>query len=74
MTNRVFYPTVTERSKTEFEFKLREFYKEKIPLKLLEISSKIPFIGTKQMRKDFTDLKKIQDKVSGMSEIFTFFI
>jgi len=39
MTNRVFYPTITKRCKTEFEFNVRKVYKEKLPLKLLEIAS-----------------------------------
>ena len=70
----VFKPIGIEHMRNNFEYQVKKMIGEKIPLIAMENVAKIPLPQLKNMKKGVTQLRKIQNKLDDMYDIFDFFI
>lgn len=71
--NRVFAPATIHHSRGKVEHDIRKTLFEVLPLRAMELVSKLP-TAPKDLAKSAKDLRKVQDRLDGMYDIFEFFI
>lgn len=68
------YPAKVNFISSKFEFEIRKTISERLPIKLYQIASHFPIIGSPKMIENGVKLGMMQGKLDDMLGIFDFFI
>ena len=72
--NQKFRKVWVEMVPNEHHYKLKTYMIDTLPTQMLDVVSHLPVVGNQKMRENVTTLKKINSRLEGMSDTFTFFI